>query len=127
MDSCTRHSRKQPPGRQWINKIHQTHTLCQAHLSKAITIYNYFANKKQCPGKPLNCGDKVYLEAKNLKLKVLCTKLGLRKVGPFCIIEFINKVAYHIDLPDDWKCHTVFHQSLSYHKEGTSLPHQVVQ
>lgn len=98
-----------PPGRQWINEIHQTHTLCQAHLSKAIATYKSFADKKRRPGKILNCGDKVYLEAKNLKLKVPCAKLGPRRVGPFCITKVINKLAYCIDLPDNWKCHNVFH------------------
>lgn len=58
-------------------------------------------------------GDMVMLCTANLKIKsVLPKKLLPRFVGPFRIIKEINEVAFQLELPDNMKCHNVFHVSL---------------
>ncbi|KAJ3524273.1 hypothetical protein NMY22_g11070 [Coprinellus aureogranulatus] len=62
--------------------------------------------------KPFKKGDKVWLEARNLKLPYKSKKLAPRRQGPFEIEEEIGLRAYRLKLPEGWKIHNVFHISL---------------
>ena len=57
-------------------------------------------------------GDLLLLSSKNLSFKNIPTKLQQKFVGPFEVIEKIGPQAYHLDLPDTWKIHNIFHISL---------------
>ena len=57
-------------------------------------------------------GQKVWLEAKNLRLPYGTIKLAPWRHGPFKIIKEISPVAYQLDLPHQWLIHPVFHASL---------------
>jgi Chromo (CHRromatin Organisation MOdifier) domain len=57
-------------------------------------------------------GDKVWLEGTNLKLTHPKAKLDAKHYGPFTITEEISLVVYHVELPQQWKIHNVFHTSL---------------
>ena len=60
-----------------------------------------------------NLEDKVLLSTKNIVLKKGSSrKLLPRFIGPFSIIEEINKVSFKIDLPAGLRMHNVFHISL---------------
>lgn len=48
----------------------------------------------------------------NLKIRGAPIKLKRRFVGPFRVIERIEKQAYRLDLSENWRIHTVFHVSL---------------
>jgi hypothetical protein len=62
--------------------------------------------------KPFKKGDKVWLEAKNLKLPFKMKKMAPRRQGPFEIEEEVGLRAYRLKLPEGWKVHPVFHISL---------------
>src|SRR6201999_1309244 len=57
-------------------------------------------------------GDKVWLEARNLKLPYGTPKLLPRRYGPFMVSEIVSPVAYRLTLPPHWNIHPVFHVSL---------------
>jgi hypothetical protein len=57
-------------------------------------------------------GEKVWLEARNLKLPHLSKKIAPKKAGPFKISEVITPVTYRLHLPTGWRIHNVFHSSL---------------
>ena len=57
-------------------------------------------------------GDKVWLDARNLKLQVPRRKFGKKRLGPYKIIGKVGPVAYRLLLPDDMQVHPVFHVSL---------------
>ena len=60
-----------------------------------------------------NLEDKVLLSTKNIVLKKGSSrKLLPRFIGPFSIIEEINKVSFKIVLPADLRMHNVFHINL---------------
>ena len=61
--------------------------------------------------KKFEVGDKVWLDARNLHLK-MTRKLTPRRLGPFEIIEEISPVVYKLRLPETWRVHNVFHASL---------------
>lgn len=62
--------------------------------------------------RPLKTGDKVWLEAKNLKLPYRSKKIAPKRLGPFEVTEEIGTRAYRLKLPDQWRIHDVFHTSL---------------
>lgn len=57
-------------------------------------------------------GDKVWLEATNLRLEGPSKKLAQKRVGPFQVLKQIGPVAYRLKLPQRYKIHPVFHSSL---------------
>ena len=60
---------------------------------------------------PFKKGDKVWLDAKNLKT-LYHKKMAPKREGPFEIIEVIGPVTFRLKLPQSWKVHNVFHASL---------------
>src|SRR5246127_1243018 len=67
---------------------------------------------KDKPFKPYLKGDKVWLEAKNLKTTHPTTKLRPLRYGLFEIVEALSQVTYRLQLPEQWQIHNVFHASL---------------
>ena len=53
--------------------------------------------------------DKVWLQAKEIKIHVPSRKLGPKQLGPFEVTEVISKVDYRLKLPPVLKLHDVFH------------------
>jgi hypothetical protein len=57
-------------------------------------------------------GNKVWLDARNLKVKTRTRKLSPRRYGPFEVIKQVSPVTYRIKLPPSMKIHSVFHVDL---------------
>jgi hypothetical protein len=64
-----------------------------------------------------------------LKLPYQASKLNPKQYGPFHIEKVISPVAYHLELPNNWQIHNVFHASLllpyretAYHGPNFSHP-----
>ena len=62
--------------------------------------------------KPFKKGQKVWLEAKNLRFLMDHKKLAMKRQGPFEIIEVLGPLTYRLQLPSQWKIHPVFHATL---------------
>jgi hypothetical protein len=54
-------------------------------------------------------GDKVWLQAKQIKVHQQSAKLGPKQLGPFTVTEVRSDINYHLDLPLVLKIHDVFH------------------
>ena len=57
-------------------------------------------------------GDKVWLEARNLKRLIINPKFTPKREGPFTITKVLSPIVYQLRLPRTWKIHPVFHASL---------------
>src|ERR1700731_5289782 len=57
-------------------------------------------------------GDLVYLDSRNLPLRLPTLKLGPKSVGPFLVTEKVGTSAYRLVLPPTWKVHPVFNETL---------------
>jgi hypothetical protein len=57
-------------------------------------------------------GEKVWLEAKNLKLPYLSKKIAPKRTGLFKIADVLSPITYRLHLPTGWRIHPVFHSSL---------------
>ena len=62
--------------------------------------------------KPFTLGQKVWLEAKNLKLPFQSRKIAPKQIGPFKITKTLSPLTYQLELPETWKIHNVFHSNL---------------
>ena len=68
--------------------------------------------------------DQVWLEARNLKRKIVNPKFSPKREGPFVITKVLSPWSYQLKLPSTWKIHPVFHTSLlsPYHKNTIHGP-----
>ena len=57
-------------------------------------------------------GDKVWLEARNLRRNVVDPKFTPKREGPFKIKKVLSTLSYQLELPKSWKIHPTFHISL---------------
>src|SRR6266851_3165099 len=73
---------------------------------------NSAANSKSPAADIFKCGQKVWLEAKNLALLYGSVKLAPRRHGPFPITQVISPVTYKLALPHQWTIHPIFYASL---------------
>ena len=73
---------------------------------------------------PFKKGEKVRLEARNLKRNVTNPKFPPKREGPFTIIDVLSLITYCLHLPRTWKIQLVFHASLlsPYHKNTVHGP-----
>ena len=62
--------------------------------------------------KPFKLHDKVWLEAKNLRLNTPNRKLAHKREGPFKIKKVLGPMMYKLELPKSWKIHPVFQAML---------------
>jgi hypothetical protein len=54
-------------------------------------------------------GDKVWLDAKNIKVHQPLKKLGPKRLGPFTVVKRVGDLDYQLALPPSLKLHNVFH------------------
>ena len=54
-------------------------------------------------------GDKVWLQAKQIKIHQQSAKLGPKQLGPFEVTEVLSDVDYRLALPPALRLHDVFH------------------
>ena len=57
-------------------------------------------------------GDEVLLSTRHIRFRHYPTKLQRRYVGPFKVIQKVNRAAYRLQFPEGWLMHPVFHVSL---------------
>ena len=62
--------------------------------------------------KPFKEGEKVWLDSKNLRIPYQSRKLAPKREGPFKIKKILGPVTYQLELPKQWKIHSVFHACL---------------
>src|SRR5258708_4458342 len=56
-----------------------------------------------------NVGDKVWLQAKQIKIHQQSAKLGPKQLGPFNVLEVRSDVNYKLALPPALQIHDIFH------------------
>jgi hypothetical protein len=84
----------------WVGNIKLIQFGVEAALQRSTDEMIKYANRKRIDHK-FKVGDLVWLSCENLKLTRPCRKLAFKRMGPFKIIEFVNKVSERLKLPDN--------------------------
>lgn len=69
-----------------------------------------------------NVGDKVWLEATNIRTDRPASKFAAERLGPYKISDVISTHAFRLDLPATMKIHNVFHVSLLTPHRADTIP-----
>jgi hypothetical protein len=97
---------------EFANHMKRTHNNAKAALEKAAKAMKHAYDKKKAPSREYSPGDKVWLEATNIKTTRPSKKLDNKRLGPFPVIEKVGPAAYRLELPPTWKIHPVFNELL---------------
>ncbi|QRV79946.1 Retrotransposable element Tf2 protein [Ceratobasidium sp. AG-Ba] len=85
-------------------------------LRASVTLANkkikYYYDLKHCSPEDIKVGDKVWLDARNIKTKRPVAKLSAKKIGPYKVVKKEGTHAFRLELPHTLKIHPVFHTSL---------------
>src|SRR5882757_9849343 len=82
-------------------------------MEKASESMKCFYDRKHNPSHEYIEGQRVWLDARNLKTFQPNKKLDQKKLGPFKVVKKIGRSAYQIQLPASWtRIHPVFNEVL---------------
>ncbi|KAI0991979.1 hypothetical protein K3495_g16207 [Podosphaera aphanis] len=95
------------------------------NMKTSQAFYEIYANKHRAIPPSYQVGDKVFVNAKNIKTRRPCKKLDWKNLGPFRIAEVVSSHSYRLHLPEDLiSIHPVFHTSLLRPDPGNPLAGQ---
>lgn len=101
-----------PSAEAFIRRCRRTWLSARRALTRAGTQMKSTADKHRLPSPRYRVGQKVWLSARDVPLRVESRKLAPRYLGPFPIIKLINPSAVKLKLPPSMRrLHPVFHVS----------------
>jgi len=84
------------------------------------------ANRRRLPAPSFQVGDKVSLNAKDIRTRRPSRKFDNKHHRPYEVKETIGTHAYHLDLPNSLKIHKVCHVSLLDQAANNPLAGQII-
>ena len=98
-----------PTVEKWLNKLIKARDKASTtHELARLTMKSQIQSKFT----PFIVGDKVWLEAQNLKRNIIDPKFTTKREGPFKITKVLSSLSYQLEILKSWKIHPVFHASL---------------
>ena len=99
-----------PTGIPLVDKRLQKMRLMHIDAVAALRLSKKRMTTSQSPQSPrFQLGDKVWLQAKQIKIHQQSAKLGPKELGPFEVTEVLSDVDYRLALPPALHLHDVFH------------------
>jgi hypothetical protein len=106
-------SEKSPGASEWKRELWKARENARRAMEKAADSMKRFYDRKHKYPREYLKGQRVWLDARNLKTFRPSKKLDQKKLGPFTIIEKIGRGAYRLQLPKSWtRIHPVFNEIL---------------
>lgn len=95
----------------FVRRCKRTWRQARQNLQRASKRVQRHANRHRRPVQLFRAGQKVWLSAKDIPLRVESRKLAPRFIGPFKVTHRINPVTYRLQLPHSLKINPTFHVS----------------
>lgn len=95
-----------------VAKIRDLTEFVREELLWAQALQQEHANRNRTPAPAYAAGDRVWLNAKNIRTNRQSKKLDWKNLGPFTVAHMVSSHAYRLNLPESMKIHPVFHVSL---------------
>ncbi|KAI0992102.1 hypothetical protein K3495_g16084, partial [Podosphaera aphanis] len=109
----------------FVNQMKDLNDFLRENMKTSQAYYEDYANRHRAIPPSYQVGDKVFLNAKNIKTGRPSKKLDWKNLGPFRIAEVISSHSYRLHLPEDLRSvHPVFHTSLLRPDPDNPLPGQ---
>ena len=93
-------------------RLREAQVTLQRELLKARKAMDLFANRRRRPAQDLVPRKKVWLLRRHVQTTCPSSKLDVRQLGPFVIIEKVGLSAFRLELLLSMKIHPVSHISL---------------
>ncbi|KAI0992997.1 hypothetical protein K3495_g15187, partial [Podosphaera aphanis] len=87
----------------FINQMNDLNTFLRKNMTASQAFYEKYANQHRSNPPSYQVGDKVFVNAKNIKTKRPSKKLDWKNLGPFQIVKVISSHSYQLSLPEDLK------------------------
>ena len=97
---------------QFVSRLQDDFRTALEQFTRAGESMKKFADRRRREEPIYRPCDFVLLSTRQLRMRNCLAKLQRRFVGPFRIEAQINRVAYRLELPAQWRIHPVFHSSL---------------
>lgn len=104
--------------------IQEIHDHLPAEMGHAQAIQAEEGNRRHTPVPVFRHGDKVWLDAWNIKTHRQCRKLDHHRLGPYEVVKSIGTSTARLHLPATVQIHPVFHISLLEHATNDPYPGQ---
>ena len=116
-----------PAADSYVLRLHRAQITLQSELLKARKAMEVSANRRRRPAPNLVPGQKVWLLRRHVSTTRPSSKLDVRRLGPFVIIESVGSSAFRLQLPPSMHIHPVFHVSLLEPHVANMFPGRVVE
>ena len=105
--------------------LEEIHNFIRTEMYRAQAIQTEGGDQRRIPAPVFRPGDRVWLDARNIKTRRPTKKLDHRRLGPYKVVETVGPNAVRLRLPDTVQLHPVFHVSLLELPSGDPFPGQV--
>ncbi|QRV91922.1 Transposon Tf2-12 polyprotein [Ceratobasidium sp. AG-Ba] len=101
-----------PHADEWADQLKLRMEELQSSVSLANEKIKYYYDLKHRSPEDIKVGDKVRLDARNIKTEQPVAKLAAKKIGPYKVLKKEGTHAFKLKLPHTLRVHPVFHTSL---------------
>ena len=105
---------------KFLDRTQEVWRNARVQMEKAMTAQKCYYDQKHRDIQ-FAVGDLVLLSTQNLRFKGILHKLQWKFCGPYKVLEKIGAQAYHLQLPDTWRVHPMFHVSLLKHWRPSTM------